>query len=266
MRDKKALFLVLSIFVLVAAGCGGGGDGTGLPPAPAGGGGGSTGTGPAYDPSTATATVTGSIMFEGTPPEMPLVQMAADPYCQQNFSGARSKEVVVTDDGKLEYVIVYVRSGHEGASYSVPTDPVLIDQMGCSYHPHAFTMMSGQTLTIRNSDATLHNIHAWAEVNTPFNIGQPVQNMETMQVFAQPEMPLPMRCDVHRWMEAFIGVFDHPFHTNSGETGDYTLRLPPGTYELVAWHERYGEQVSTVTVGDGETVDLNFAFAADAAD
>ena len=262
MHEKKTLFLVLSMMVLIVAGCGGGGDDSGLPPAPVGGGGG----GPAYDASTATAAVSGSIMFEGEAPEMSLIQMAADPFCQENFSGARSKEVVVTEDSQLAHVILYVRSGHEGVSYSVPTQAALIDQNGCSYEPHAFTMMSGQSLTIRNSDATLHNIHAWAEVNTAFNIGQPVQNMETMQVFAQPEMPLPMRCDVHRWMEAFIGVFDHPFHTTSGEAGSYSLDLPPGTYEVVAWHERYGEQVSTVTVADGETAELDFTFSADAAD
>ncbi len=262
MYNKKALFLAFSIIVLVAAGCGGGND-TGLPPAPVGGG---AGDGPAYDPSTATAGVSGSITLEGAPPEMVLIQMAADPFCQEGFSGARSKEVVVTEDGKLENVIVYVRSGHEGAGYAVPTEAAVIDQRGCTYIPHAFTMMSGQTLTVRNSDATLHNIHAWAEVNTPFNIGQPVQNMETMQVFAQPEMPLPMRCDVHRWMEAFIGVFDHPFHTTSGDTGDFALALPPGTYEVVAWHERYGEQVSSITLADGEAAELDFTFAAEAAD
>jgi hypothetical protein len=263
MHDKKSLFLVFSMVILVASGCGGGGDDTGLPPPPVGGG---AGAGPAYDPSAATASVSGSIMFEGTAPEMPLIQMAADPFCQEDFSGARSMEVVVTEDAKLEYVIVYVRSGHEGAAYNFPTEAALIDQMGCSYTPHAFTMMSGQTLTIRNSDATLHNIHAWAEINTPFNIGQPVQDMETMQVFAQAEMPLPMRCDVHRWMEAFVGVFDHPFHTTSGETGNFELDLPPGTYEIVAWHERYGEQVSSVTVSDGEAAELNFTFSADTAD
>ena len=94
MYDKKALLLILSICVLVAAGCGGGGDDSGLPPAPVGGG------GPAYDPSTATASVSGSIMFDGTPPEMPLIQMAADPFCQNGFAGATSKEVLVTEDGK----------------------------------------------------------------------------------------------------------------------------------------------------------------------
>ena len=72
MNDKKSLFLVFSIIVLVAAGCGGGND-SGLPPAPGGGG---AGGGPTYDASTATASVAGSIMFEGTPPEMPLIQMA----------------------------------------------------------------------------------------------------------------------------------------------------------------------------------------------
>ena len=262
MKNRKMFLSALAMAVLLVAGCGGGGNDGGLPPAPAG-----ASAGPPYDASTATATISGSIMFEGTAPMMPRIQMAADPFCQGLDSGATSQEVLVTEDSKLQNVIVYVRSGHdEGLSYPVPTENVMIDQMGCGYIPHTLTMMVNQEMVIRNSDSTLHNIHAWAEINRPFNEGQAVQGMETTKTFTMPEMPLPVRCDVHRWMSSFVGVFDHPFHTTSGDTGDFGIDVPPGTYELVVWHEKYGEQVSTVAVADGETLELSFTFSEGAAD
>lgn len=257
MHKSKLVLSILSVLVILA-GCGGGDDSSGLPPAPSGG---AAGGGASYDPASATGTISGNIMFEGEVPAAARIQMAADPFCQSHSEGATSQEVLVTEDSKLQNVILYVRSGHEGATYPVPSEPVVIDQANCVYSPHVFTMMASQELSITNSDTTLHNIHAWAEVNTPFNIGQPVQGMETKKTFDQPEMPLPIRCDVHRWMNSFVGVFDHPFHTTSAGTGSYELKLPPGTYEVVAWHEKYGEQVSTVEVADNATAELNFTFS-----
>jgi plastocyanin len=255
---KNKLFAGVFAMLLVLAGCGGGGDdSSALPSAPGGG-------GTSYDSATATATVTGNIVFDGEVPEAARIQMAADPFCQSHNEGATSEEVLVTESGQLQNVILYVRSGHEGTSYSVPSEGIEINQEDCAYSPHTFTMMANQELTIKNSDTTLHNIHAWAEVNTPFNIGQPVEGMETKKTFEQAEMPVPIRCDVHRWMGAFVGVFDHPFHTTSGSTGSYELKLPPGTYEIVAWHEKYGEQVSTLEVADAQAAELNFTFSAGA--
>jgi hypothetical protein len=256
---KRLFFVWSSIFALaLAAACGGGGDEatTGLPPAPTP----TTGAG-GFDMSKATATVSGKMVFEGTPPAAQRIQMSADPFCAMHSKDAMTEEVVVSDGG-LENVIVYVKSGIEGMTFSKPAQPVVIDQQGCRYHPHVFTMMTNQPLEIRNSDSTLHNIHAWAEKNTPFNIGQPVKDMKTVKTFDKEEMPLPIRCDVHRWMGAFVGVFSHPFHTVSKQGGTYELKLPPGKYEIVAWHEKYGTQTQTLEVKDNEKKDLSFTFKA----
>jgi hypothetical protein len=251
------LFVCSSILVLVlAAGCGGGDTTTNLPPA----GGGAPGGGAAAP--AATATVTGKIAFEGTPPPSERIQMSADPYCQKQNQNAVT-EVVKVSDGGLENVIVFVQNA-PSASYPTPSEPVLIDQQNCRYTPHVFTMQVNQPMKIKNSDATLHNIHAWAEKNMPFNIGQPVQNMETTKTFTTEEVPLPIRCDVHKWMGAFVGVFSHPYHTVSKSGGTYELKLPAGNYEIVAWHELYGQQSQMVTVADNETKDLAFTFKADA--
>jgi hypothetical protein len=171
----------------------------------------------------------------------------------------------VTDDSKLQNVIVYVDSGHEGASYPVPTTPVVLDQMNCRYNPHVLTMMASQPLEIRNSDPTSHNIHASPNLNMVFNFGQTRQGMVNTETFGVAEYmpPIPVQCDVHRWMNSNIGVFDHPFHTASGNTGTYSISVPPGTYEIMTWHEEYGEMASTVEVADGETVTLDFTYSAD---
>jgi plastocyanin len=248
--------LSLALVTLVVAGCGGGSDD---PFALPGGGGAAAPTGPAYDPSAATATISGSILFDGEAPTMAPIQMSADPKCMNE--GALQQSVVVTDDGKLENVLDFIRSGHdESLAYPAPSTPVVLDQNGCRYSPHVFTLMTGQPLTFLNSDMTLHNVHAFPMVNMQVNIGQAVQGMENTESFAIAEGPFAIRCDVHRWMNAYTAVFDHPFHTTSGETGDYGINVPPGTYEVVAWHETYGEQVQQVTVVAGETSTLDYTY------
>jgi hypothetical protein len=252
---KRTLLVCSSVLLLVLANCGGSETSSGLPPAPAGG-----TAGPTFDMATANATVSGKIVFEGTAPTPARIQMSADPYCQANSGNGVSEEVIVSDGG-LENVIVYVRSGLPQANFATPTQEILIDQKNCHYMPHVLTMQANQPLKIRNSDATLHNIHAWAEKNTPFNEGQAVQNMESIKTFTMEEMPLPIRCDVHKWMGAYVGVFEHPFHTVSKGGGTYSLKLPAGNYEIVAWHEKYGEQTQMVQVTDNEQkVDINFTF------
>jgi len=107
---------------------------------------------------------------------------------------------------------------------------------------------------------TEHNIHIWSMINMPFNVGQPVQNMEATTTFDKPEIPVPIRCDVHKWMNAFVGVFTHPFHTVTHEEGTFELKVPPSKYEIAAWQEKFGEQTQTVEIADHEKKDLVFTF------
>lgn len=263
MHSKQAFAFLFALVMTAVAGCGGGSDEFTLPPAT---GGGTAASGPAYDPSTATGTITGSIFFEGTPPEMARINTAADPQC--GSTELRNQSVLVTPDSKLGDVIVYVNSGQEGVSYPVPTTPVVLDQHNCHYVPHVFTIVAGQPLEIRNSDPTTHNIHMFPERNMVINFAQARQGAVNTETLAQPEYmpPIPIRCDVHRWMNAFLGVFDHPFHTTSGDTGTYSIQVPPGTYQIMTWHQEYGEMSASVDVADGATVELDFTYSADTAD
>src|SRR5438552_666974 len=259
---KPLLFFCASLLVVaLVAGCGGGGGETNAPPPPAGGG--APAGGAAFDMSKANASVTGKISFEGTPPPNDKIQMSADPYCAQHAAQNPTTETVLVNDGGLENVIVYVSSGlPSGVTYATPTNSVEITQENCHYAPHVFTMMTNQPLQIKNADMTLHNIHAWAEKNPQFNVGQPVKDMVSQTKFANPEVPLPVRCDVHKWMGAFIGVFDNPFNTVSKPGGTFELKLPPGNYEITAWHEKFGKKTMMVQVGDNDKKDVNFSFDA----
>lgn len=212
--------------------------------------------------SRATATISGKISFEGVPPPNDRIQMSTDPYCQQHSADYPTLETVKVSDGGLENVIIYVSSGLlPDVTYTAPTTPIQLDQLNCHYIPHVLTLMTKQRLTIRNSDMTLHNVHAWAEKNPQFNLGQPVKGMVNETTFAYPEMSLPIRDDVHKWKSAFVGVFDHPFHTVSQSGGLFELKLPPGYYEITAWHEKYGKKTTMVGVVDNESRVINITFA-----
>jgi len=87
--------------------------------------------------------------------------------------------------------------------------------------------------------------------NGPFNVSQPT-SMTTPRTFTAPEVMIPLECNVHGWMHAWLAVLPHPFYAVTGADGSFSLKgLPPGTYTIEAWHEKYGTQTATVTVTAG---------------
>ena len=206
------------------------------------------------------ATIGGLVKFEGAAPKMPTLQMGADPFCQsQHATAALDEEVMVGAGGELANVIVYVENAPAGGA---PPAPVVLDQRGCQYVPHVTAVQVGQTVQIKNSDATLHNVHAMPAVNAQFNEGQPVQNMVSEKKFDKVEMkPFRIKCDVHGWMKSYMAVLPHSYHNVSQANGTFSIaNLPPGNYTLVAWHEKYGEQKQQVTVGAKEQKQVQFTF------
>ncbi|HUF51788.1 MAG TPA: carboxypeptidase regulatory-like domain-containing protein, partial [Longimicrobiales bacterium] len=134
---------------------------------------------------------------------------------------------------------------------------------GCVYEPHVLGVRAGQEFIIRNSDPLLHNVNAAPTTNRTFNIGQPRAGMETRRSFTQPEIMIPVTCQVHGWMESYIGVLDHPYFAVTSADGSFRLEnLPPGTYTIEAWHEQYGTQTQTVTVAAQQTGQAEFTFSA----
>ena len=208
----------------------------------------------------------GRVTIEGTVPANPPIKLDGDPYCsQQNPKGANLESFVV-DNGGLDNVFVYVKDGLGDYGFDVPSEPVKLDQQGCRYRPHVLGIRVGQKLVITNDDDTLHNVHAMGTANGEWNHGQAFKNLRDEKVFTKREVMLPFKCDVHNWMQAYVGVLDHPYFAVTHDGGHFELKnLPAGTYTVEAWHEKLGTQAQTVTLGEKESKELTFTFKAGAA-
>lgn len=218
-------------------------------------------------PTQAGATITGKIKFTGTAPRARPIDMTEEAACKAKYTAANPpvEETVVTGPANaLANVFVYVRDGlPAGGNYPAPATPVVLDQSGCHYKPHVLGIRVGQGLEIRNSDPVLHNIKAVAKKNRPFNVSQPTAGMKTTRTFNAAEVMVNLECNVHGWMKAFVGVRPDPFYAVSGPDGSFSIKgLPPGTYTIEAWHERFGTQTATVTVAGTESKTANITFAA----
>jgi hypothetical protein len=221
-----------------------------------------TPAGQKVDPATAGA-VKGTVLLDGTAPKNEAIKMNGDPVCVREAKGQQFQQTYeVGSDGKsLGNVFVYVKDGLGNYVFDVPSTPATIDQTGCRYHPHVFGMRVGQPLEIVNSDPTLHNIHALPNANQEFNTGQPIQGMKTPHTFTVKEVMVPFKCDVHGWMNAYVGVLDHPYFAVTDKDGKFELKgLPPGTYTIEAWHEKLGTRTQNVTLGQTETKDVTLTF------
>jgi plastocyanin/predicted small lipoprotein YifL len=208
------------------------------------------------DPATA-ATVSGTVKFEGTAAKPAKIDMSQDPNCK----GTNTAENVLAADGKLANVFVYVKEGLGNRTFAAPTEPVVLDQSGCKYHPHVLGVMAGQTVKIQNSDPTTHNIHPTPKDNREWNESQAPQAPALDKTFAREEIMLPVKCNQHPWMRMFISVTKSPFYAVTGPDGKFEIKgLPPGDYTLAFVHEKLGEQDQKVTLAakDSKTVDVSF--------
>ena len=198
--------------------------------------------------------ITGRITFDGQPPVRAPIKMGADPNCKPGQEALAESTIVASDMG-LKNVFVYVKDGLGSAIYETPTTSVVIDQLGCQYEPHVFGVQVGQPVEIKNSDPTLHNVHAIPKSNAEFNFGQQPSTPSIAKTFDKPEIGVMFRCDVHGWMQAYANVVTHPFFAVTKEDGTYEIRgLAPGTYTIEAWHERLGTQTQQVTVSESTPV------------
>jgi len=219
-------------------------------------------TGTPVDQSTV-GQITGKISFEGTKPKQAKIMMDQDPVCVQKHPGglALAEDGEVNANGTLPNVFIYVKSGAEKYAFTTPSDPVVLDQNGCMYKPHVLGIMVGQTLRIISSDPTTHNIHPMPKDNREWNMSQAPGAAPIEQKFARPEIMVPVKCNQHPWMRAWIGVTSNPLYAVSGSDGTFTIQgVPPGNYTIEAWTATFGTQDQTVTVGPKEAKTANFSF------
>ena len=207
--------------------------------------------------------LTGNVKYQGKVPKPKPLKMDADPVCGASHDGRPFSESFIVDENmNLKNVLVWFKNvDYKGTTTDTPA---ILDQIGCIYEPHVLGVMKDQKVIIKNSDATLHNIHSMAEINDQFNFAMPKVVKEKETSFSSVEDPFYIKCDVHPWMKSWVLVQDHPFFAVTDENGNYTIEnIPPGTYEVIAWQEKFKMKRSilkTVEIKDTSVTTQDFVF------
>ena len=267
MNKQTKVWLVLSIslsLLVLGSACGGSGSDTNK--GPTNGSSTETAAAPYSGP---TGTISGVISYNGTPPAPKKIDTTADPVCGQKNPNLTTDDTMVKD-GKLANTFIYIKDGTvEGGkkladySWPVPPEPVKLDQNGCHYAPHVLGIMVNQKISITNSDATQHNIHPTPKLNTEWNQTQANGAPPIEKTFGRAEVLIPVKCNQHPWMKAYIGVMKNPLYAVSAADGTFTIpKVPAGKYTIVAWREgaQPEEQPMEVTVTANGTAKADFAF------
>ncbi len=205
------------------------------------------------DPATA-GNVTGQVRWSPAKAAAKAISMASEEAC------AKLHPERVFDDPD-RFALVYLKSGLEGKAFAPAESTVLIDQKGCLFTPRVLAVRTGQTIAVRNSDPVSHSIHPLPKNNREWNQQQApgAENLERR--FARPEILIPVKCNIHAWMKAYIAVLDHPFFAVVERGGTFQFKgLPPGDYTLAAWHERHGEKTQTLKIETKATASAAFVF------
>jgi len=216
----------------------------------------SPGAGSVWKPSGNEGNISGVIAFTGAVPAPSKLDTSNDTKCGEVFL-----DDVIVKDGKLQNVFVFVKSGLPQATFETPVDAVTIEQKGCKFVPRVLGIQAGQSLKIVNSDQTDHNIHPTPRINRDFNDSQLAGQGPIIRKFRRPEAIFPVKCDKHSWMRSHIAVLAHPFFAVSDSNGAFTIKgLPPGEYEIEAWHEKYGSKTAKIKVAEKADSKADFTY------
>ena len=213
-------------------------------------------------PKTGNSGIAGRVIYMGPPAKPDTIDMDSVPACaRQHPKPALTDAMVVSGDGALANVYVWVKSGLPDADWPVPGGNAHIDQAGCIYTPHVVAIQAGQGVEFTNHDPTNHNIHPVPQLNAEVNRIQAPQGEPLVERFPQAEVGILIKCNVHPWMRAWVHAAPHPFFALTGKDGFFKIsNLPAGEYVLEAWHEKLGRMEAKVLLAEGETKAANFTF------
>jgi Carboxypeptidase regulatory-like domain len=214
------------------------------------------------DPASA-ASIKGTIHYNGAKPIPKRINMSEDPACVEANHGKRifNESLLVVHGNTLANAFVFIEKGLEGKNFAVPQTPAVIDQRGCWFHPRVIGIQTSQPFQVVNSDPVTHNIHPMAHMNREWNHSQGPGEPPLNRKFAKPEIMIPVKCNIHSWMHAYIGVLDHPYFAVSNENGVFEIpNLPPGTYTLAVWQEQLGKLEQQIAINSGQIAVVDFTY------
>lgn len=200
--------------------------------------------------------ITGKVIFKGSPSPGKLSVGKDREVCGD---AKPDPSLLVGSDSGLRNAVVQIAGLGEGVT---PSKAAVVDQLKCEYVPHVSVIPAGATVTFKNSDGILHNIHTVSQINSPFNRAQPKFLKEIKETFNKPEI-IGLRCDVHGWMTGWVVVTDNVFFGVTESDGAFNLTdVPAGKHNLEVWHEKLGSLTQSVEIKPGETAKVIIEFQA----
>lgn len=219
-----------------------------------------------FTTTTNAAEIIGRVRLDGKPPEEKIVDLTDYPDVAKAYphlvGKLSTRHYVVGEDGGLANVFVYIKEGLSGHAFPPSTNVVVLNQTNGVFDPYVLGIRTQQTLIVRNSEPYLDNPQCESTNNKPFNFAQPITGMISRHTFDRPEVLIRVKCGIHPWEFAFIGVVEHPFFAVTGKDGRYALPagLPPGKYVIEAVHPKAGRLTREVTVAADKAQTVDFTF------
>lgn len=204
--------------------------------------------------------VSGSVVVTGKLPPMEDLKRQSDAFCAK--TPMKDESVIAGKKGELKNVIVHINGL---PATPPPAEKATLSQDNCMYVPRVQGVVDGQKLEIRNGDPVLHNVHTYEGARTLFNVAQVPGTPNFEKTFTQNGALIKFKCDVHQWMTAYIWVQNNPWFAVSDADGKFKIKdVPVGTWDIEAWHERFGTKTGKITVEKGKPAEIKFEFAANA--
>jgi plastocyanin len=214
--------------------------------------------------SSAVGTIRGRVLLDGVAPVAPPILLGATDGCGSLRAAAPAEKLVVNEGG-IANVLVRVKSGlPPDARWDVPAEPVVLDQQGCVFVPHVVALRVGQALNVRNSDPLVHNVNVRParQRNDASNRSLAPGSTDLRLVFDAPEAAIPLRCDIHPWMQAYVHIVEHPFFAVTRADGSFEIPgLSPGTYEIELVHEWLGKHAFEARLDDSSGVEARLTLS-----
>lgn len=193
--------------------------------------------------------IKGKIVWDGDIPKPVAINVDKDQGHCLSKGAINSEQWVIGKDKGIRWVLVWLIPDPTTGAKTLPIHPdlkepkdksVSIDQPCCMFIPHVLALREGQDLLVKNSAPVAHNVN-WTGhplYNPGGNVLVPPGKEYTIQGLKAQKLPLPVNCNIHGWMKAYVGVFNHPYFVVTDENGAFEIKnAPAGKHRLMIWHD-----------------------------
>ena len=210
---------------------------------------------------TTTGSISGTVHLNGPPPEQRILHLGGWSECAAQYKGTAYAKDVLVNQGHVQNCLIFVKEGLEDFVFPIPDQPAKNDQDACTFAPRIMAVQTGQLIRYLNNDSMAHNVHGFPKESRDWNFSLGRKGAVRDIVINAPELAVEVKCDIHGWMRSYLSIFDHPYFAFTDSAGSFTLKnLPAGDYVLGAWHERFGEQYTNVSVPENGDTQIKFIF------